>query len=165
MNDRTIELRPVRPDDDELLRRVFASTREAELTLVGWDAGQKDAFLRMQFDAQRRHYSEHYAGASFQVVEVDGSPAGRLYVARWPEEIRVVDIALLPEYRNLGVGTVLLQRVLAEGEAEGRRVTVHVERLNPARRLYERLGFSPGTDDGVHVLMTWLPPATSPAPA
>lgn len=159
MNDRTIRLRPVGPDDDELLQRVFASTREAELSLVDWDAGQKDAFLRMQFDAQRRHYEEHYPGASFQVVLVDGAPAGRLYVARWPEEVQVVDIALLPEYRNIGVGAVLLHRILCEAGAEGKRVTLHVERVNPARRLYERLGFSSTRDDGIHLLMTWLPPA------
>ena len=164
MNDRTIRARPVSPDDDALLRRVFASTRDAELSLIDWDAGQKDAFLRMQFDAQRRHYQEHYPGASFQVVLVDGAPAGRLSIARWPEEVRVVDIALLPEYRNIGVGTVLLRRILCEAGAEGKRVTVHVDRVNPARRLYERLGFSSTTDDGVHILMTWLPPSAPSTP-
>ena len=164
MSDWSIRLRPIRPDDDEFLRRLFASTREAELSLLDWDAGQRDAFLRMQFVAQRRHYEEHYPGASFQVVLIDGAPAGRLYVARWPEEIRVVDIALLPEYRDLGVGTLLLERILSEGGAERKRVTVHVERANPARRLYERLGFSSTTDDGIHILMTWRPPAASSAP-
>ena len=164
MNDRTIRSRPVGPDDDGLLRRLFASTREAELSLVDWDASQKDAFLRMQFDAQRRHYEEHYPGASFQVVLVDGAPAGRLSVARWPEEVRVVDIALLPEYRNIGVGTVLLRRILCEAGAEGKRVTVHVDRVNPARRLYERLGFTSTTDDGVHILMTCLPPSAPSTP-
>jgi GNAT superfamily N-acetyltransferase len=164
MTGRAVELRPVEPGDDELLCRIYRSTREPELSQLDWDDPQKDAFVRMQFDAQRRHYEEHYEGASFDVVLVDGTPAGRLYVARGPEELRIVDIALLPEYRNTGIGTVLLRRLLAEAAAAGKSVTIHVERFNPARRLYERLGFAPVADRGVHVLMTWPPPADRSTP-
>src|SRR5688500_3290981 len=91
-----IALRPTVPDDRPVLLAVYASTREPELAAVEWDAAQKAAFVEMQFDAQHAHYQEHYAGAAFDVILVDGQPAGRLYVSRESDEIRIVDIALLP---------------------------------------------------------------------
>jgi len=93
---------------------------------------------------------------------VDGAPAGRMLVAGGPEEIRLVDLALLPEHRNGGIGTALLRRLLAEGAARTVPVRLHVERSNPARRLYERLGFVPVADDGVHLLMAWNPAGAPP---
>ena len=118
-----------------------------------WDDAQKDAFLRMQFDAQDAWYREHYAEASFEVIKADGEPAGRLYVNRGRSEIRIVDIALLPEHRGDGIGTSLLRDLLAEADAVGKRVTIHVERLNPALRLYERLGFALAEDKGVYLFL------------
>jgi ribosomal protein S18 acetylase RimI-like enzyme len=145
--------RPVVEDDDAFLCRLYGSTREAELTLVDWDDAQKAAFVRMQFDAQRAYYDEHYVDASFEVILVDGEPAGRLYVARWPEEIRIVDIALLPAYRNRGIGSSLVRDLLDEGAASGEPVTIHVERFNPALNLYARLGFVLAEDKGVYLLL------------
>ena len=152
----TPTLRPVRESDESHLRRVYASTREEELAVVGWGDGHKDAFLRQQFAAQDAQYRA-YPNASLDVIEVDGQPAGRLYVARWPEEIRVMDIALLPPYRNRGIGTALLRELLAEAAAAGKRLTVHVEKFNPARTLYQRLGFAEAADLGVYVLMEATP--------
>lgn len=151
--ERDVSLRPIRDDDLDFLCRVYASTRMEELAPVPWTPEQKEAFLRFQFDAQHRYYQTHYAGSSFDVVLVDGEPAGRLYVARWEKEIRIVDIAILPEHRGSGIGTHLLEAVLAEGDEAGKAVSIHVEATNPARRLYERLGFSPVEDRGVYVLM------------
>ena len=161
--DKAITLRPIEPDDEEFLYRVYAGTREVELAQVDWDAGQKEAFLRMQFTAQHQYYQEHYAGAAFQVILADGRPAGRLYVARWPDEIRIVDIALLPEHRNAGIGTALLKDLLAEGARAGKPVSIHAERFNPALRLYERLGFTSIVDKGVYLLLEWAPAARSAA--
>ncbi|HUR23839.1 MAG TPA: GNAT family N-acetyltransferase [Acidimicrobiales bacterium] len=157
MNRRNVELRPVRCDDDELLCRLYRSTRDAELCLLDWDEAQKDAFVRMQFEAQNRHYREHYPDASSDIVLVDGAPAGYLSVARWPRDIRVVDIALFPEHRNAGVGTTLLRRLLVEGAARAVQVSMHVERSSPARRLYERLGFASVSESAIYVLMAWQP--------
>jgi predicted GNAT family acetyltransferase len=89
------------------------------------------------------------------VIVVDGQPVGRLYVARWAEEIRVVDIAVLPEYRNRGIGSALLRDLMAEAAAAGKPLSIHVERFNPAVRLYARLGFAPAGDAGVYLLMRW----------
>jgi ribosomal protein S18 acetylase RimI-like enzyme len=127
---------------------------------VPWDDAQKDAFLRRQFAAQAAWWGEHYADASFDVVVVDGEPAGRLYVHRGERELRIVDIALLPEYRGSGVGTSLLGNLLAEADAAGKSVTIHVERLNPALRLYERLGFTLAEDKGVYLFLERRPQAT-----
>ena len=152
-----VELRPVEAGDRELLFRVYASTRTDELAVVPWDEAQKAAFLRAQFEAQDAWYREHYLQASFDVVLADGEPCGRLYVYRGSTEIRIVDIALLPEHRGGGIGTALLRDLLAEADAAGKRVTIHVERLNPALRLYERLGFTLAEDKGVHLLLDRAP--------
>ncbi len=150
-----ITLRPITSDDLPFLYRVYAGTREAELALVDWDDAQKDAFLAQQFSAQHDYYQKHYTGTNCDIILVDGRAAGRLYVARWPEEIRIVDIALLPEYRNGGIGTWLITRILGEGREAGKPVRIHVERFNPARRLYDRLGFKPVEEVGVYYLMEW----------
>jgi ribosomal protein S18 acetylase RimI-like enzyme len=152
-----ITLRPALPGDDAFLLRVYASTRAEELAPVPWSDEQKEAFVRHQFESQSVYYREQYTNASHDVIEVDGESAGRLYVARWESEIRVMDIALLPEYRGHGIGSQLLSQVLAEGAETGKKVSIHVEPVNPARRLYERLGFVPVEDKGACVLMEARP--------
>jgi ribosomal protein S18 acetylase RimI-like enzyme len=148
-----VAARAVAPGDEELLYRIYASTRFEELAPVPWTAAQKDAFLRMQFQAQSQDYAANYPDAVFQVLLVDGTPAGRLYVDRRSDELRIIDIALLPEHRGAGVGSTLLRGLLAEAAAAGKPVRIHVERMNPALRLYERLGFRRTGDDGIYFLM------------
>lgn len=150
-------LRPAHAEDRDVLLRVYAATREEELRLVDWSDEQKAAFVRQQFEAQDAYYREHYDPATFDVIEVDGQPAGRLYVARWEEEIRIVDVALLPGHRGRGIGTTVIRALLDEAAAEGKRLSIHVEKHNPARRLYERLGFAEVADRGVYVLMEATP--------
>lgn len=155
-----VTLRPIAPEDMEFLHRVYRSTREDELAMVvDWTAEQKDAFVRQQFEAQHAWYTEHYVGADFQVILVDGVPAGRLYVHRREREIRLMDITLLPEHRGSGVGSSLLSDLMAESEAAGKPLTIHVEIYNPAMRLYKRLGFTTFEDRGVYHLLEWRPPA------
>lgn len=148
-----VQLRGVVPADRAFLRAVYGSTRWDELEPTGWSAAEKEAFLDQQFEAQDLHYSKNYQGTTFSVIVVDGVPAGRLYVARWPGEIRIVDIALLPSARGRGVGTSLLRELIEEAAAGGKRVSIHVERENPALRLYERLGFSRVEERGPYYLM------------
>jgi ribosomal protein S18 acetylase RimI-like enzyme len=146
-------LRPAGQADRDFLLRVYASTREEELRLVDWSDEQKAAFVQQQFEAQDAYWREHYHPATFDVIEVDGEPAGRLYVARWEDEIRIIDIALLPEHRGCGTGTALICELLDEAGAAGKRLSIHVELNNPARRLYERLGLKPVGEHGVYLLM------------
>jgi ribosomal protein S18 acetylase RimI-like enzyme len=155
----SVELRAAEPADEPFLRAVYASTRADELTRVPWTDEQKRAFTDQQFTAQDAYYREHYQGATYDVILVEGKPAGRLYVARWAEEIRIMDIAILPESRGAGAGTRLLEALLAEAAAAGKSVSIHVEALNPAMRLYERLGFRAVEDRGPYVFMEWRPPS------
>jgi ribosomal protein S18 acetylase RimI-like enzyme len=151
-----VALRPVAPSDSAFLEHVYASTRAVELEPMPWTAEQKAAFIAQQFHAQTVHYERHYADASFHVVLVDGEPAGRLIVTRSPERLHIVDIALLGEHRGRGVGTGLLRDLIAE--AGERPVSIHVELTNPARSLYERLGFVADGEDGVYMLMKLAQP-------
>ena len=154
-------LRPITSQDMDFLCKVYVSTRQEEMALVtDWSEAQKTAFLQMQFDAQHAYYSEHYSRAQFQIILLDGAPVGRLYVDRRVKEIRIVDIALLPEYRSQGIGSDLLKEILKEGAQAGLPVTIHVEMFNPALRLYDRLGFHRIADHGVYYLMEWSPDAT-----
>lgn len=150
-----VELRPVVAGDLEDLVALYAAGRDAELDQVAWPPGQREAFVRMQHDAQDRHYRAANPHATFDVVEVEGRFAGRITLDRRGDDIRVVDLALLPPYRGRGIGGALLTRVLAEAAATGRTASIHVEVHNPARRLYARLGFRPVEDRGVYVLMRW----------
>jgi ribosomal protein S18 acetylase RimI-like enzyme len=154
-----ISLVPATEDDLDFLCRVYASTRTEELAATDWSAEQKAIFLRQQAEAQHRYYRESYAGASWEVVRVGDRPAGRLYLVEWERELRLIDIALLPEFRDAGVGSRLLARVMARAAAAGKVLSIHVERFNPALRLYARLGFQVAADDGgVYLRLEWTPP-------
>jgi ribosomal protein S18 acetylase RimI-like enzyme len=156
-----VTLRPATPQDRELLRAIYASTRAEELAVTGWPEDTKAAFLAQQFDAQDRHYRAHFPDASFDVILVDGEPAGRLYVDRRADEILLVDIALLPAFRGRGAGGELLRAVIAEADAAGSPVSIHVERTNRALSLYERHGFEQIADHGVHLLLRRQPMTAS----
>ena len=149
----TIQLHPITPDDREFLYQVYASTRYEELAPLGWDAPMRDSFLTMQFNAQHQDYQGNYPNASFDLIVRDNVPVGRLYVDRRPDELHVIDIALLPEYRNQGIGSALLVQLIAEAEASNLPMRIYVERFNPASQLYTRLGFKPIGDTGVYLLM------------
>ncbi len=153
-----ITLRPIALDDESFLYQVYASTREEELAGTGWTDDQKEAFLKMQFYAQHTYYVEQFKRASFDVILRDGDPIGRLYIDRRKAEIHVIDIALLPAYRNQGIGWRLFQAIMAEAEQTRRFVSIFVERFNRARSFYARLGFQEIEHDDIYLFMKWLPP-------
>lgn len=152
-----VGLRPVTSEDREFLLQVYAASRDEEMKLVDWDDHKKGEFLGMQFTAQDRYYREYYPSASFWIILFEGRACGRLYIVRWETEIRIIDIALLPEFRNRGIGTTLLRRISEEGKKFALPVTIHVEQYNPALKLYQRLRFSPVRENGVYLLMKRSP--------
>jgi ribosomal protein S18 acetylase RimI-like enzyme len=152
-----IALRAETLGDQEFLFHLYASTRQAEMAQVPWTPEQKEAFLWMQFEAQGDAYHQRFKTASFQIVEVNGEAAGRLYLDRRLAKIRIVDIALLPEWRGRGIGTYLLGKILAEGQRRRLPVSIHVEQTNPALSLYQRLGFQKISEYGIYWLMEWKP--------
>lgn len=160
----SVTYRKVTGADDEFLYQIYAPTREAELEQTNWSDEEKEAFCRMQHQAQSTHYFTHYKGARFDIILIDDEPAGRLYVASWDKEIRIIDIALLPEFQKQGVGASILREILLQGRLEGRKVTIHVEMNNPALKLYERLGFEKIEEvNGIYFLMEWGPIASEAA--
>jgi GNAT superfamily N-acetyltransferase len=154
---RTLALRAATPEDREDLVRIYASTRAAELAQVTWwDDSQKLAFCQMQYDAQKGEYEERYSDAEYDLILLEGRAVGRLWVGRDDEEIRLLDIALLPEAQNKGVGTALLNRLIEDARASGKRLRHMVFMLNKdALRFYERLGFEVFEDVGGYLHMEW----------
>jgi GNAT superfamily N-acetyltransferase len=154
----SVSLRPVTPADREFLISVYADTRAQELAQVPWDEGQKDAFVRWQFQLQADEYNQRYPDARYDVILVDGVPAGRIWVGTDEKQIRLLDIAILAPFQNRGVGTQLLRRLMAEA-AQSNKVLRHmVFVLNDnAHRFYERLGFVTIEDLGGYKHMEWVP--------
>ena len=150
-------LRPATDADYDFMRRLYHSTREEEMRHFPLDDSQKRAFLDQQFAAQFQHYAQHYPTCERNIIEKNGEPAGRLWIDEWRDQIRLVDIALMPEHRGTGIGTKLVRDVLARGAAADKPVTIHVEAFNPALRLYERLGFVKVDTNGLYYLMRWTP--------
>jgi ribosomal protein S18 acetylase RimI-like enzyme len=149
-----LSLRVETEADIPFLQQVYASTRWFELEVTPWTDAQKLEFLHSQFALQRMHYYQHYDGASFDIIELGGQPVGRLYVHR-DLEIRIMDIALLPEYKYRGIGKHYFAQFLAESRANGKPITLHVEHNNPARVWYGKLGFVELEEVGVYIKMRW----------
>jgi ribosomal protein S18 acetylase RimI-like enzyme len=153
-----LTFRRVTDADLPVLGRIYASTQAEELAPVPWSDADKAAFLDMQFRAQHAHYQQHYPEADWLMTMRGEENIGRLYLDRLPSQHRIIDIAFLPEYRGRGLGEALLRDLLDEAAAAGKPVSIHVEKLNPAMRLYRRLGFVTEEDKGIYDLMRWTAP-------
>lgn len=145
-----ISFRPITEDDKLFLKQVYRSTREEELGLTDWDEEKKSGFTDQQFNAQHEYYQEVYRDASFEIILLDGHQAGRLYLWESNRQIRIVDISLLPEFRNHGAGTHILEDLIRKSETTGKILSIHVEYYNRALRLYQRLGFKEKDQTGVY---------------
>jgi len=152
-----VTLRPATSADYHFMRNLYASTREEELKQFPFDEFRKREFLDQQFGAQYQHYQLHYPTCERNIIEKDGQPIGRLWIDEWRDQIRLVDIALMPAWRGSGIGTSLVESVLARGAKAGKPVTIHVEGFNPAMHLYQRLGFEHVDTNGMYYLMKWTP--------
>jgi GNAT superfamily N-acetyltransferase len=152
-----ITLRPSTMADDEFILACYASTRAQEMAQVPWNAEQKEAFVRMQYVAQKQHYAAEWPRASHDIICVDEIPVGRIYLDRREDALHMLDITLLPQHRNHGTGSTLLRRLLDEAGRAGKPVTIYVENFNPSLRLFERLGFRKDHEKGFHLLMKWQP--------
>jgi ribosomal protein S18 acetylase RimI-like enzyme len=156
-----ISFRRITDDDLEFLARVHASSRVDEFAAAPWPESQKAAFVHVQFNLQHMHLQKKHPDADWLIVMRGGEDIGRLYVVRWPAEHRILDLALLPQYRGKGTGEALLCDLMDEAAALGRAVSIHVEKHNPATRLCRRLGFTVDEDEGLYNLLRWKAPRTS----
>ncbi len=148
-------LRPAQADDEAFLFVLYRSTRSAELAMLAEHPEQAEMFLRLQYHAQEQHYRAQSEAVEQQVILMDGQLIGRLLVLRLPDELRLADIALLPDWRNCGIGADLIGHLQAEAQQAGLPLRLHVAYGNPAIRLYERLGFVTIHDTGSHQFMEW----------
>ena len=154
-------LRSSLPEDRDFLFRLYASTREQELSDLGWPAVQQEAFLRMQFNAQQQWYAATYSTAVSQIIEQDHQPIGRMIVQRAPGIWRLPNISLLPEHRGQGIGGELIRALIKECVQSGAVLQLQVVNTNPAQRLYTRLGFIKIGEDQIYTQME-LHPQTQP---
>lgn len=152
-----ITLRPIVPEDRAFLARVYVSTRQAEFQQINWSQQMIDTFLNQQFEYQQLHYTQNYVGAKFQIVLAEQTPIGRLYEVDWEDAIRIIDISLLPEWRNQGIGKYLINTIIQRSIEKQIKVSLHVEQHNPAQFLYERLGFIRQEEQGIYYLMERQP--------
>ena len=155
-----LALRCSEPSDARLIAIIYASTREEELRQVPWTVEQKKSFTDWQSQQQESHYAAHYPAAE-RLIVMRGEAIGRIYVHTTSREVRLMDVTLLPEHRNRGVGSRLMHALLAYADGLGRPVSLHVEPFNPARRMYERLGFRIIETRGLYELMAREPRAFS----
>ena len=152
-----ITLRDAGPADEPFLLQVFACTRAAELAQVPWSDEQRDAFLQMQFNAQHSYYHGQYPDADYKIILRGDEPVGRLYVLREKDVIRIMDITVLPQFRNSGFGSELTRGVLDEAVESDRSVQIYVETFNPSLELFKKLGFSILQEEGINYLLEWNP--------
>jgi ribosomal protein S18 acetylase RimI-like enzyme len=160
-NPEPFTLRSAVPDDQAFLYELYRSTRREEMSAWGWDSAQERMFLELQFTAQRRHYDIAFPGADHKIILSGNRPIGLIVVFRTAREIRLVNVALLPEHRGSGIGALLIRGLCEEAKQAGKPVTLHVDRLNRAARLYQRLGFSITGDTGTDYEMEWRPDESS----
>lgn len=139
--------------DFPFVRKLYISTRLDELAVTGWPVEAQERFLSDQFELQHLHYQKHYIAADWLIVERDGEAIGRLYVEQRADDLRIIDIALMPTSRGQGCGTAILTDLLVDSRSIGSSVSIHVEKNNPARNLYLRLGFVPIAEHGIYDLM------------
>jgi ribosomal protein S18 acetylase RimI-like enzyme len=156
-----VSLRTTRPEDEGFLLQIYASTRADEMALIDWKREQRDAFLRMQFDAQRWSYEANYPQADHQIILLNDQPIGRIWIARGEHEIILVDIALLLEHRGHGIGSNLLHELIDEAKQTHKPIRLHVFKGNRAMQLYTRLGFQVIAEQEPYIEMELQPHTTS----
>lgn len=156
---RPFELRPANQEDEEFLLSLFISTRSDEFRLMNLESKQKATLIAMQFKAQSGRFSVSYPQAQNSIILWNADPVGRILIDRGETEFSLVDIALLPAHRNRGIGTALLQELIAEAATAGKPIRLQVVSSNSAKRLYQRLGFCQVGGDAAYVEMRWVPRA------
>jgi len=151
----SITLRPATSEDARFLLEVYQSSRGDDLRGLGWDEDRISEFLTMQYQAQRTFEDNDHQPATNEVILYSGKPIGRLFVDYRVDEIRCLDVALLPEFRNQGLGTFLLRRLQKRAQTAHKPLRLQVIRFNRAVSLFERLGFVRTSETGTHLQMEW----------
>jgi GNAT superfamily N-acetyltransferase len=157
VNDADLQLRPVQPEDTPFLLRVYASARAAEMAMVPWTGEQKESFLRAQFEAQTREYTARHPHAEHSILVYRRRDVGRCFVSRAGAQVHILDLTVLTPERNAGAGSALIRRLQEEAAVAGAPLTIYVETFNPALAFFTKRGFRPQQQEGIHLLLKWMP--------
>jgi ribosomal protein S18 acetylase RimI-like enzyme len=160
-----LRCRPQLPQDEPFLRQVYDSTRAEELDLTGWSPEQRKLFLDSQFKAMRMGYASQFPKGEFSIIMLAEQPIGYMVVNRAENELRLADIAILPEFRGRGIGSLYLRQLAGDATVARKPLRLHVFKGSRPWRLYERLGFVKIGDDGPYEHLEWLPTAIRPTPS
>ncbi|KPN97726.1 GNAT family N-acetyltransferase [Lysinibacillus sp. ZYM-1] len=150
-----IELKSITKEDEAFLYEIYASTRNQEVDSWGWSAEQKGLFLEMQWRAQQASYNQQFPGASHSIIAVGEQYVGRLLADELSDYHHLIDISILPSYQGKGIGTFLIAQLLQKAREGNKPVILQVFHTNPARNLYERLGFQVASSDEIYLKMRW----------
>lgn len=150
-----IVLRKATAEDLPFLRQLYRDARRPEVEAWGWTQEQEEWFLQMQFEARQRSYAAAFPSAEDQIVCVDDAPIGRMLVDREPAGLHLIDLALLEDHRNRGIGSELIGKLQEECAKESRTLHFQVLKGNPAIQLYRRLGFAESEADAMYLHMAW----------
>ena len=150
-----VTLRPASlPDDELFLQDLYYDMRDDIRGIFG-DENLERATARIQYQAQKASYETEFPTADHQIVLLDGQPIGRLLVERRTELLFAIDLALLSEHRNQGIGTVILDRLIREAADRRVPLALSVVKSNPALRLYERRGGVIDGQSATHYFLSW----------
>jgi RimJ/RimL family protein N-acetyltransferase len=152
---RRVTFREAEPSDEPLLMTIYRSTRLEELALTGWSQEQREEFIRMQFNAQQLHYSKYYPQGRHLIILLNDEPVGRLYVAETEEDLHILDITILPQYRSAGIGTPIIKLLMRRASDINTPLHIYVESYNRSRSLFERLGFVQVGESGINYFFEW----------
>ena len=155
----TIDFRIIEDSDDSFLRQVYVHSRDREFQYSLWTAEQKSSFLDSQFNLQNHHYKVSNPGAASHIITLGGQNIGRLIVDRTGDDMKIMDLQILPAFRGQGIGTSILKALINEAATSNTSARLHVEHENiEAQKLYYRLGFRQMDTSGPYIEMQWKRP-------
>ena len=149
----SLTLRPVTKGDKRFVRDLYCTSRDHEINHVDMPEPQLKVFLRQQFALQQKHFDKTYPKADKQVIIDQGKPIGRLYVEQSADDIHLIDITLLREYRGNGIGRYFVEQLIAKALQKKTKVSLYVQAQNPALKLYQSMGFKPAGGKGDYFYM------------
>lgn len=151
-----IEFVPKSPEDEDFLLDLFVCTKSSEFAALGWNDDQLRNILRMQYDFQKRSFDGGYPESEESIIFWNDKKIGRLICDRGPQAISLIDISILPEAQNNGVGTEIINSLKKEAADKQITLRLSVAAANHgARRLYDRLGFTVAGENEMYIAMEW----------
>src|SRR5580693_5097548 len=150
-----LTLRPSRADDQEFLHRLFCSVHSEKLNLALLSVEERNRLIGLMYQGFAGHYSTIGPAADDRIVLLNNESIGRMILLQTREEIRLADLAILPQYRRRGIGSALIGQLQTESTMSKRPVRLQVAQFDHALRLYQRLGFYKTDAIGTYLHLEW----------